>query len=233
MKAVGVLHVLTDTVLQQRYSHEDLARLAVAGGADTIQYRRKTGSTREMIEEAKAVLAVCRARGVPLIVNDRVDVAVAAGADGVHLGQEDFPVRLARELLGPDRTIGVSGGTLEEARQGAEDGADYVGFGPIYATGSKADARQPRGLEALSHVTSQVSLPVIAIGGVGVETAAEVVAAGAYGIAVISAVCCAGDPGAATRELAQRVRGERGSVFGVSSYAMEPLRRTGRGSGLR
>jgi len=203
VREVGGLHVLTDTVMQDRYSHAMLARLAISGGASTVQYRRKAGSTREMVAEAEAVLTVCRAAGVPLIVNDRVDVAVAAGADGVHLGQEDLPVRHARELLGPGRIIGISGGTLEEARQGARDGADYVGFGPVYATGSKADARSPRGLEALAHVASRIALPVVAIGGIGVETAPEVMAAGARGIAVISAVCCAEDPEAATRALVE------------------------------
>jgi len=206
MKAIGMLHVLTDTVLQDRYSHMDLARLAIAGGADTIQYRQKTGTAREMIETAMAMQEICTDAGIPLIVNDRVDVAIAAGADGVHLGQDDFPVRKARELLGSDRMIGVSGGTVEEAQQGIVDGADYVGFGPIYATGSKADAGAPQGLAGLSEIVRALSVPVIAIGGIGADTAAEVMRAGAHGIAVISAVCCQADPEGATRRLLRRMR---------------------------
>ena len=210
MKTIGVLHVLTETVLQDRYSHLELARLAIDGGADTIQYRQKAGTTREMIETVKGMQDLCRTAKVALIVNDRVDVAVAAGADGVHLGQEDFPVRLARNLLGPDRIIGVSAGNPDEAFQGISDGADYVGFGPIYATGSKSDAGDPQGLEKLSDMASAFSTPVIAIGGIGIDTASEVVRAGAHGIAVISAVCCQENPEEAARKLMEGVRAGKG-----------------------
>ena len=113
---IGRLHLLTDVVLQSRFSHEELARLGIAGGADTIQLREKGGSTRRMIEVAKSMAAVCRQAGVPLIVNDRIDVAIACDADGVHLGQSDFPIPLARKLLGKDKLIGGSAATLEEAQ---------------------------------------------------------------------------------------------------------------------
>lgn len=146
MKRVGALHVLTDTVLQSRHTHAELARMAVDGGADTVQYRQKSGNAREMIETARAMRDICAGSGVPLIVNDRVDVALASEADGVHLGQDDFPVALARNILGAGRIIGVSAGNLYEARQGIADGADYVGFGPIFPTGSKSDAGEAQGL---------------------------------------------------------------------------------------
>lgn len=206
MKTIGRLHVLTDTVLQDRYSHVDLARLVIDGGADTIQYRQKTGTTKELIETAAATQGVCTEAKVTLVVNDRVDVAIAAGADGVHLGQEDFPVRKARELLGPDAIIGVTGKTLELSRTGIEDGADYVSFGPIYATTSKPDAREPQGLEGLSEIAQAISRPVIAIGGICEDTAGDVIRAGAHGIAVISAVCCQSDPADAARKLMARIR---------------------------
>jgi len=206
MKKIGGLHVLTDTVLQDRFSHLDLARLAITGGADTVQYRQKTRATRDMIETAAAIQDLCASAGVTFIVNDRVDVAIAAKADGVHLGQDDFPVRLARELLGLDRVIGVSGGVLDEARQGIADGADYVGFGPIYATDSKPDAGEAQGLGKLSEMACSLSVPVIAIGGIGIDTAADVIRAGAHGVAVISAVCCREDPEGATRTLVGRIR---------------------------
>ena len=206
MKKIGALHVLTDTVLQSRHTHADLARMAVAGGADAVQYRQKSGDTRGMIETARAMCDICAESGVPLIVNDRVDVALAVEADGVHLGQDDFPVALARNILGAGRVIGVSAGNLDEARQGISDGADYVGFGPIFPTGSKSDAGDAQGLEALADFARAVRAPVIAIGGIGADNAAGVVRSGAHGIAVISAVCCQADPEAATRNLGSLIR---------------------------
>jgi thiamine-phosphate pyrophosphorylase len=115
MKKIGVFHVLTDTCLQNRFSHLELAELAIAGGADTIQFRQKEGSTREMIRTAEALQALCKRAGAAFIVNDRVDVAIASRADGVHLGQDDFPIPLARKLLGEGAIIGGSAGSLEVA----------------------------------------------------------------------------------------------------------------------
>jgi thiamine-phosphate pyrophosphorylase len=201
MKRIGRLHLLTDTVLQSRYSHVELTRLAIAGGADTIQLRQKTGTTREMIEVAREMKRICAAAGVPLIVNDRVDVALAAEADGVHLGQDDFPIALARVLLGEDRIIGGSAGTLEEALNCQSEGADYLGCGPVYMTTSKHDAGPASGPFLLNQVMAHVSLPVIAIGGITEENVPEVMSTGVHGIAVISAVCCQLNPEAAARAL--------------------------------
>jgi len=198
---IGRLHLLTDVALQSRFSHEELAQLGIAGGADTIQLREKGGSTRRMIEAAKRMAAVCREAGVPLIVNDRIDVALAADADGVHLGQSDFPIPLARELLGKDKLIGGSAATLEEARICLAEGADYVGFGPVYVTGSKEDAGPVSGPAVLKQVVETIPLPIIAIGGITAENVREVMKAGAYGVAVISAVCCQIDPEGATKAL--------------------------------
>jgi len=201
MKRIGRLHLLTDVVLQSRFSHEDLARLGIAGGADTIQLREKGGSTRRMIEVAKSMAVVCREAGVPLIVNDRIDVAMASDADGVHLGQSDFPIPLARRLLGKDKLIGGSAATLEEARVCLADGADYIGFGPVYVTGSKEDAGPVSGPAVLKQVVKTTPLAILAIGGITAENVREVMEAGAYGIAVISAVCCQIDPEGATRAI--------------------------------
>ena len=198
---IGRLHLLTDVALQSRFSHEELAQLGIAGGADTIQLREKGGSTRRMIEAAKRMAAVCREAGVPLIVNDRIDVALAADADGVHLGQSDFPIPLARELLGKDKLIGGSAATLEEARICLAEGADYVGFGPVYETGSKEDSGPVSGPAVLKQVVETIPLPIIAIGGITAENVREVMRAGAYGVAVISAVCCQIDPEGATKAL--------------------------------
>jgi len=203
MKQIGKLHILTDTVLQTCFSHMELAGLAINGGADTIQLRQKSGSTREMIRVATQMKQLCADNGVTFIVNDRVDVAIAAEADGVHLGQEDFPVPLARELLGEERVIGGSASTMEEARKCLSEGADYVGFGPVYPTTSKDDANPVSGVAILKQVVEAIPLPIIAIGGVSAENLPGVVRVGAHGIAVISAVCCQENPEQATRALHQ------------------------------
>jgi thiamine-phosphate pyrophosphorylase len=198
---IGRFHVLTDTVLQTRFSHGDLAKLAIAGGADTIQFRQKGGTTREMIRVAAEMQSLCRRAGVAFIVNDRVDVAIASHADGVHLGQDDFPIPLARRLLGEEAIIGGSAGNMEEARKCLLEGADYIGFGPVYPTTSKDDAGPAGGIDLLKLVVKAVPLPIIAIGGVSRDNTPEVMRAEAYGIAVISAVCCQQDPMEAARTL--------------------------------
>lgn len=203
MKQIGKLHILTDTVLQSRFSHMEITRLAIAGGADTIQYRQKSGSTREMIEIARNMKRLCSEAGVTFIVNDRLDVAIAAEADGVHLGQDDFPIPMARGLLGEGRIIGGSAATLDEARKCLSEGAGYVGFGPVYPTSSKDDAGPVSGIDILKQVVEVIPLPIIAIGGVSAENIPDVMRAGAHGIAVISAVCCQDDPEEATRALYQ------------------------------
>ena len=201
MKKIGRLHVLTDTSLQTHLSHGELAALAIAGGADTIQFRQKSGAIREMIRVAGQLKALCRKSGVTFMVNDRLDWALASRADGIHLGQEDFPIPLARKILGEKAVIGGSAGTLEEARQCLQEGADYVGFGPVFPTTSKEDAAPASGLDLLERVVREIALPIIAIGGITQENTPRVMQTGAYGIAVISAVCCQKDPAEATRVL--------------------------------
>ena len=201
MKRIGRFHVVTDTLLQTCHSHVELAGLAIAGGADTIQLREKGGSTREMIRAAEQMQALCRKADVTFIVNDRVDVAIASGADGVHLGQDDFPIPLARKLLGEKAIIGGSATDMDEARKCLVEGADYIGFGPVYSTASKTDAGPVSGLDLLRHVVEAIPLPIVAIGGISISNASLVMKAGAHGIAVISAVCCQKDPTEAARSL--------------------------------
>ncbi|MBU0733999.1 MAG: thiamine phosphate synthase [Proteobacteria bacterium] len=202
---IGRLHILTDTRLQSRFSHLQLTEMAIAGGADTIQFRHKEGSTREMIEIAAQMKRLCADKDVMFIVNDRLDIAMATQADGVHLGQDDFPIPVARELLGKNRIIGGSAATIEEARKCLADGADYVGFGPVYPTGSKDDAGPVSGIETLRKIVEAMPIPIIAIGGVDEKNAYDVMRAGAHGIAVISAVCCREDPRQATRGLYEAI----------------------------
>jgi thiamine-phosphate pyrophosphorylase len=194
MKRIGRFHVLTDNCLQTQFSHLELAELAIAGGADTIQFREKSDETRQMIRVAEQIQALCKKAGVTFIINDRVDVAMASHADGVHLGQNDFPIPLARKLLAEEAIIGGSAGTLEEARNCLLEGADYIGFGPVYPTLSKEDAGPAGGLDLLKQVVYEISLPIIAIGGITKDNAPMVIQAGVHGIAVISAVCCQKDP---------------------------------------
>lgn len=198
---IGRLHVITDTTIQTRFDHAELARLAIEGGADLIQFRMKEGSAREMIREARRVKEICRRARVPMIVNDRIDVAIAADADGVHLGRDDFPIRLARTLLGPHRIIGGSAGSMEEAMAGVEEGADYLGCGPAFATATKSDAGPAVGPGRIGEIAGRVQIPVVGIGSIHAGNALEVLRAGAHGIAVISAVGAAEDPAAAAREL--------------------------------
>jgi thiamine-phosphate pyrophosphorylase len=199
VKKTGRFHVLTDTCLQAHFSHLELAQLAIAGGADTIQFRQKEGSTRQMIRVAQQIQELCKGAGVTFVINDRVDVAIASHADGVHLGQDDFPIPLARKLLGEEAIIGGSAGNLEEARKCLLEGADYIGFGPVYPTTSKKDAGPAAGLGLLKQIVEAIALPIVAIGGITADNAAPVIKAGAHGLAVISAVCCQNDPAEAAR----------------------------------
>ncbi len=198
---IGRLHVITDEVLQDRFSHAELARFAAEGGADVIQYREKRPlATRELVEAAAAVRDAINGSGAGLIVNDRVDVAAAAGAD-VHLGRDDLAPAAARRLLGPGAVIGGTANSIEEARRVAAGPVDYIGVGPVYGTASKGDRAAPKlGLERLAEIAAAVDKPVIAIGGIQASNAAEVMAAGAHGIAVLSAVVCRADPRAAAAE---------------------------------
>lgn len=206
MKNIGVLHVITDTTHQSRFSHSQLAELAIQGGADTIQFRHKNGTTRELIQIAQQMQAVCTLHSVPLIVNDRADIALAVEANGTHFGQDDMPVAIGRRILSSETIIGASARTEEKILEAISEGADYIGFGPIYQTTSKSDAENPKGLKRLHRICETAECPVIAIGGITQQTAAEVIRAGAHGIAVISAVCGHSDPVAATQNLMREIR---------------------------
>ena len=206
MKNIGVLHIITDTTLQSRFTHAELAELAIQGGADTVQFRQKQGTTRELVATAQAMQSVCDAHKVPLIVNDRADIALAVGATGTHFGQDDMPVSIGRRILPAETIIGASARTEEKILEAITEGADYIGFGPIYGTTSKADAETAKGLERLRWMCDIAACPVIAIGGIGIKTAGDVIRAGAHGIAVISAVCAHPEPQTATQALLNEIQ---------------------------
>ena len=202
---IGRFHVLTDFHHQQRFTHPELARLAILGGADTIQFRHKSGGIRHVLAQSLETAEVCRELKTPLLVDDRLDVMLASGADGVHLGQTDFPIKYARSVLGPEAIIGGSATTLQEAMRCIEEGADYVGFGPVYATGSKRNPATVKGLEGLAVVCEVLRVPVIAIGGITANRVGGVIRAGAHGVAVMAAVTSADDPEAAARTIRESI----------------------------
>jgi thiamine-phosphate pyrophosphorylase len=199
------LYVVTDAERSRGLGHLEAARRALAGGADVVQLRDKKLLGRDLYLLAGELRKLTASTGALLIVNDRMDVALAAGADGVHLGQDDLPVAAARRIAPPGFLIGASVGSVEEAVRAERDRADYVVLSPIFPTGSKADAGPGHGLEVLRNVRSAVTVPVLAIGGIGPHDVGTVIGAGADGVAVISAVLDQADVEAAARDIRARV----------------------------
>ncbi len=205
--SIGRLHVLTDYHLQQDYPHAELARLAIRGGADTIQFRQKHGGIQNKLVEARKVAAVCTDASTPLIVDDQIDITQAVEADGVHLGQNDFPVDAARSILGPDTIIGATATKTHQVVEAYEMGADYVGFGPVFPTTSKRNPKSVKGPEGLAEASDTVPIPVIAIGGVTHDRVRSALEAGAHGVAVLSAVATATNPEQATARFRASIDG--------------------------
>jgi len=199
------LYLVTDRDLAGGRSLEYVVAEAVAGGVRVVQVREKTASSRTFYEVGRRLREHVHRRGVPLIVNDRVDIMLALDADGVHVGSEDLPADVVRRLAGK-RLLGVSAGSLEELRAAEAAGADYVGAGPVFPTPTKPDAGPALGLDGLRRIVEATSLPVVAIGGINAANAAEVAAAGVAGIAVVSAIMAAADPRSAAAELLDAFR---------------------------
>jgi thiamine-phosphate pyrophosphorylase len=203
-----------------RLALDELARRAAEGGATMVQLRAKTMATRDFVAQARAVKAALAGTHVPLIVNDRVDVALAAGADGVHVGQEDMSLGDVRRLIGPRAIVGLSIKTLAQAAAVPVDLIDYVGVGGVFATSSKDNPDPPIGVAGLTQIARVLrarapELPIAGIAGIDRSNAADVITAGADGIAVISAVSLAPDPRATARELraiVDAVRAQRGAA---------------------
>jgi thiamine-phosphate pyrophosphorylase len=181
-----ILYLVTDPDLSLGRPEEEVVRRAVDAGVTMVQYRDKDTPTGRMIEKTRAIAEICRPAGVAFVVNDRLDVAMAGGADGVHLGQDDMDLADARRMAGDDLIIGISVTTAEEARAAGKAGADYLGANGVFPTGTKADLGAPLGLEGISKLASVTSLPIVAIGGINNLNAGEVISAGAHGVAVVS-----------------------------------------------
>lgn len=200
------LYLVTDSALARGRPLTEVVEAAVRGGVRCVQLREKHLPTRDFVAQALALRPLLQQHGVPLVINDRIDVALACQADGVHLGQSDMPVELARRLLPEHVFIGWSVETLEDVARAATLPVDYLGVSPVFATPTKTDTLTPWGLAGLQQVRQSTALPLVAIGGIHVGNAREVLQAGADGLAVVSAICAAANPREAAAELAQLCR---------------------------
>ena len=209
---LGRLHVITDVVLQTRFSHVELARLAAVGGAETVQFREKRPlTTRALVETAEAMRRVLEGTDAHLVIDDRADVALAAGVRAVHLGRDDLDVPTARTILGVNALIGGTANSLAEALRVAATDVDYLGVGPVFGTLSKANPAPLLGLEGFRAIVEVVRKPVIAIGSVTADRVRSLLDAGAHGVAVLSAVVCQPDPAEAARVFRDAIDAWRGA----------------------
>lgn len=199
------LYLVTDRELMTAPTLAEAVERAVRGGCTVVQIREKSASSREFYDCAVEVKRVTDRHGVPLIVNDRVDIALAVDAAGVHVGQTDLPARAVREIVGPDRIVGVSASNLAEAKAALADGADYLGVGAMYATGTKAEA-DLTSLDELRRIREAVSVPIVVIGGINMRTLSDFRGTGIEGIAVVSAVLAQPDIEKSARELREAFR---------------------------
>jgi thiamine-phosphate pyrophosphorylase len=202
------LYVVLDRTAARGRDLVELLALALAGGSRMIQLREKEWPSGRLLPLAEKLRAACAAAGATFIVNDRVDLALAVGADGVHLGQDDLPARAARPLLRPGMILGISTHSVEQARTAQADGADYVAVGSMFATTSKADF-QLVGPDLMRKLRGEIRVPLVGIGGITPDNVSEVIQAGADGVAVISAVCAAPDPKAAAARFLTQIRAAR------------------------
>ncbi|MBW2561290.1 MAG: thiamine phosphate synthase [Deltaproteobacteria bacterium] len=201
------LYLVTDRSLCGGRSLEDVVLRSVKGGARYVQIREKDQSTRAFIEEALRIKDILAPFRVPLIINDRVDVALAIKAEGVHVGQDDMPYAMARSLMGPDAIVGLSVETWEDVEEAEGLDCDYIGVSPVFETPTKTDTKGAWGLEGLARIKAFSRHRLVAIGGINASNAAQVVAAGADCLAVVSGICAAADPEAASRELVELIGG--------------------------
>ncbi len=200
------VYLVTDRYFSIGRSTPDIVKAAIRGGISVVQIREKDLSTRDFYTEAAQIREMLRSAGIPLIINDRIDVALAVDADGVHLGQDDMSVKIARKILGPDRIIGLSLNQLDNINDEAFTFADYLAVSPVFPTATKLDTAAAWGLEGLRRARQLTDMPLIAIGSIKNDNAREVIMAGADCVAVVTAIVAAEDPEKATRTLVETVR---------------------------
>ena len=207
------IYLVTDDVLSKGRSHIEVAEQALAGGADVIQLRDKNASSKKLYEQAIKIRELTRSCKKTFIINDRLDIALACQADGLHVGQDDLPASVARKLLPDNMILGVSATTLEEAIQAEKDGADYLGVGPVYeARGTKPDAKAPLGLSLLTQVRQNCHIPIVAIGGINPQNIADVLHHGADCAAVVSCIVAADNIKEATEYLNSTIQNVRNKL---------------------
>ena len=206
MKEKLKLYLVTDRGLSLGRPLEEIVSEAVAGGVTMVQLREKDAATGEFVELGRRLMSLLKPLGVSLIINDRVDVALAVDADGVHIGQSDMSYADARRLLGPEKIIGLSVENFEDLESANKLDVDYIGISPVYGTPTKTDTAEPFGLEGLRKAVEMSVHPTVAIGGMNVATVGEVIAAGTDGVAVVSAICSAESPRDAAAELATIIK---------------------------
>jgi thiamine-phosphate pyrophosphorylase len=192
------VYLVTDRGLCRNRPLRDIVLQAVQGGVAYVQLREKDISTRLFVEEARAIKKILEPYRIPLIINDRLDVALACGADGVHIGQDDMPYETARKLMGKDAVIGLSVETWEDVEASEKLNVSYIGVSPVFATPTKTDTKEPWGLDGLKKIKAFSRHPLIAIGGINESNARDVVEAGADCLAVVSAICAVDNPAGAT-----------------------------------
>jgi thiamine-phosphate pyrophosphorylase len=195
------LYLVADQAIVAGHTLSEVVTAAVAGGVTMVQLRDKTSATEGFLKQARYLSEILHPRSIPLIINDRIDIALAIGAEGVHLGSDDMPTAEARRLLGPNSIIGVSVGTVAELARVDTRSVSYVSIGPIYNTTSKINAGNPLGLEGFINLLLKIELPIVAIGGINIANASQLIKAGACGVAVISAICADSNPRRATEKL--------------------------------
>ena len=199
------LYLVTDRTLSLGRSNLEVIQAAVQGGVTLVQLREKEATTKKFYQEGLKIRAYLKPRNIPLIINDRIDLALALDADGVHLGQEDMPIDAARKLLGPQKIIGASVCTVEEAKIAERLGADYLGLSPIFITETKPELVRQIGIEGIPSLKGAVQIPVVGIGSMSRANAYEAVKAGLDGVAVVSAICSREDPRAAAAAIKAEV----------------------------
>ena len=205
------LYLVTDRGLSRGRRNLDIIRAAVAGGVTMVQLREKETTTREFYQEGLKIKEFLGEHNVPLIINDRLDIALALDAEGVHVGQDDMPVAVARRILGDDKIIGASVFGVAEAREAEAAGADYLGLSPIFVTSTKPDLTAQIGIDGIAPIRQAVRIPIVGIGSMSAENAFEAVRAGLDGVAVVSAICSQRDPEAAARAIKVEVLRAKGS----------------------
>lgn len=198
-------YLVTDTDMCPREKLEEVVGEAIRGGVTLVQLREKEISTRDFYNEAVALKELCSKNNVPLIINDRLDIALAVDADGIHIGQSDMPISVVRQIFGDDKIIGLSAGSVAQAEEAVRDGADYLGVGAVFHTATKKDASDV-GIEILKKVRSAVDIPIVGIGGINSDNIEKLYGAGIDGVAVVSCIMASDDPYSAAKQLAEKVK---------------------------